>query len=408
MKNLFILAYTHRQLSVGDLGYLHISEENQQDRLNYLKQILQLEELMYLTTCNRVEFIFKTNQEVNDSFIISFLENLYPEIDDKVFKELCNQSECYQELNAIKHFLKVASSVDSMVIGEREIITQVRKAYNLCNSFGITGDSIRILIRYTIEMAKKIYTNTSISKKPVSVFSLAAELIEQNIPNKNPRIIIIGAGTTIKNMLRILSEKGYTNFQIFNRTLTKAKTLAEEYQAAAFPLENLVKVKNGFDILITCTGSEEPIITKKIYDKIVLDKSEDKIIVDLAIPQDIDSKIADKREVNYISMARLQELSKNNIKERTKEMVHAEKMIAEAAYEFRQISKQRDIELAMREVPNKVKEIKTNALEIVFSKEVSKLDSHSQETIEKILNYVEKKYISLPMKMAKDILLKKD
>ena len=408
MKNLFILAYTHRQLTVGDLGHLHISEENQQDRLRALKQVLQLEELMYLTTCNRVEFIFKTDHEVNDSFIISFLENLYPEIEDKVFKELCNQSECYQELNAIKHFLKVASSVDSMVIGEREIITQVRKAYNLCNSFGITGDSIRILIRYTIEMAKKIYTDTSISKKPVSVFSLAAELIEQKILIKNPTIIVIGAGTTIKNMLRILSEKGHTNFQIFNRTLSNAKILAKEYQASAFPLEDLVKVKNGFDILITCTGSEDPVITEEIYNKIVSDKSGDKIIVDLAIPQDTASKVADKREVQYISMAHLQELSKKNIKERTKEMVHAEKMISEAAFEFRQISKQRDIELAMREVPNKVKEIKTNALEKVFSKEVSKLDSHSQETIEKILNYVEKKYISLPMKMAKDILLKKD
>lgn len=405
MRNIHILAFTHRQLEVSQIGFLHIAVDNQCERLHNLKVNSSLDELLFLSTCNRVEYIFKTNQEVDEQFIKEFIINLYPDFSDEIVGLFCQNYEYYQEINAVKHLLKVASSVDSMIVGEREIITQVRKSFDACKEFGLTGDHIRLLIRFTIESAKRIYTETNISQRAVSVVSLAYQTLEnKNIPLE-ARFLVVGAGVTNTNMLRLLKERGFKNFVVFNRTVSKADKLASDVGGVAYPLSDLVNYKEGFDIIIACTGAEEAVITTDIYERLLQGDKSEKTVIDLAIPHDLDPAIPRKHVVEHISIDYLQNLSRKNIKERTKEIIYVEHIIAEAVLEFKKMTKQREVELAMRQVPEKVKEIKTAALEEVFAKELAQLDGKSKETVTKIIDYIEKKYISLPMKMAKDILL---
>src|SRR5690554_7776341 len=107
--------------------------------------------------------------------------------------------------------IKVTSSIDSMVVGEREIITQIRKSFDACRAYGITGDAIRLMIRHTIETAKRIYTETSIAQSPVSVVSLAYHTLRLKDIPLDARILIIGAGVTNTNMSRFLRKHGFTN-----------------------------------------------------------------------------------------------------------------------------------------------------------------------------------------------------
>ena len=405
LRNIHVLAFTHRQLEVSQIGLLHIGMDKQQERLSNLKVNSDLEELLFLSTCNRVEFIFKTEQEVDETFIQTFITNLYPDFPEETTALFCQNYEYYQEINAVKHLLKVASSVDSMVVGEREIITQVRKSFDSCRKFGLTGDSIRLLIRFTIESAKRIYTETNISQRAVSVVSLAYQTLEnKNIP-LDARVLVVGAGVTSTNMLRFLKEHGYVNFVVFNRSVEKADSLAADVGGRGFPLSELRNYKEGFDVIITCTGAEEAVITPEIYEQLLHGDTSEKTVIDLAIPHDLDPVIPNIHVVEHISIDYLQNLSRKNIKERTKEIIYVEHIIAEAVFEFKKMAKQRAVEVAMREVPEKVKEIKATALEQVFAKELAQLDGESKETVEKIIDYLEKKYISLPMKMAKDILL---
>ena len=407
MRDLHILAFTHRQLEVSQIGLLHIEADNQKERLKHLKSSSELDELMFLSTCNRVTFIFKTSKEIDQAFIERFITNLYPHFDDNTVQLFTNSYEYYLEINAVKHILKVASSVDSMIIGEREIITQVRSAFNLCKSFGITGDSIRLLMRYTIETAKRIYTETSIAQRPVSIVSLAYHTLKsKNIPLE-ARILVIGAGTTNTNMLRFLRKHGFKNFSIFNRTLEKATLLADEVKGKAYPLKDLKTFRQGFDVVITCTGSEEPIITPAIYKNLLQGDQSQKTVIDLAIPHDLDRSITQQFVVDHISIDYLQEISRKNLKKRTKEIIYVDQIIAESVLNYRSLCKQREVELAMKAIPEKVKEIKSTAMHHVFAKEMSNLDEQSKETVEKIIDYLEKKYISVPMKMAKEILLNK-
>lgn len=405
MRNIHVLAFTHRQLEASQIGLLHIAVDNQREKLHDLKQKSNLDELLFLSTCNRVEYIFKTAKEVDEDFIKTFINILYPDFSQETIELFCKNYEYYQEINAVKHLLKVASSVDSMVVGEREIITQVRKSFDLCKSFGLTGDNIRLLIRFIIESAKRIYTETNISYRAVSVVSLAYQTLQnKNIP-LDARFLVVGAGITNTNMLRFLKEHGFVNFVVFNRSVAKADKLAGDVGGVSYPLSGLGNYNKGFDVIITCTGAEESIITPEIYQRLLQGDTEEKTVIDLAIPHDLDPVIPRRHLVEHISIDYLQNLSRKNIKERTKEIIFVEHIIAEAVLEFKKMVKQREVELVMREVPEKVKEIKTMALEQVFAKELALLDEESKETVEKIIEYLEKKYISLPMKMAKDILL---
>lgn len=407
MKDIHILAFTHRQLEVSQIGHLHIEPDNQKDRLQCLKEKLALSELLFLSTCNRVEFIFCTNKEIDEEFIAQFIKALYPHFDEKLTKLFSSSYEYYFEINAVKHLLKVASSIDSMIVGEREIITQVRKAFDDCKAFGLTGDSIRLLIRFTIETAKRIYTETNIAQRPVSVVSLAYHTLKSKHIPLDARILVIGAGVTNANMLRFLKKHGFKNFTLFNRTLEKAVDLAKQVKGRAFALSTLHEYTEGFDVIITCTGAEEPVITLDLYRHLLQGEKTPKTVIDLAIPHDLEERIPKNFAVDHISVDYLQAVSRKNLKERTKEIIYVDKIIAEAVLTFRNMCKEREVEQAMRLVPEEIKTIKKNALDHVFAKDLDGLDKEARETLEKILCHFEKKYISVPMKMAKEILLNK-
>jgi glutamyl-tRNA reductase len=407
LNTIHILAFTHRNFSVNEVGLLHIEDANQKERLTALKHALELDEILFLSTCNRVEFIFITSHAVNPPFLTHFFHTLYPEFDTAQLAHFSNAALHFQGEDAIEHLLSVASSVDSMVVGEREIITQVRNAFEQCKAMGLTGDTIRIMIRHTIETAKRVYTETSIARKPVSVVSLAYhKLRDLNVP-LDSRILIIGAGVTNTNMSRFLRKHGFTNFHVFNRTFEKAERLASDLNGVAHPLADLKTYAGGFDVIITCTGSEHHILSPEVYANLLQGETSRKVVIDIAIPQDLSPEIVSQHKVIHISVEVLQKISNENLKERSKEIQHVEEIIAEARVEFRQIHHARSVEIAMRAVPNKVKEIRATAVNEVFRNELNAMDPNARETLEKVLGYMEKKYMSMPMLMAKEILLKK-
>lgn len=407
MEDFHILAFTHRQLEVSQVGWLHIAPDDQKNRLRSLKNMFEFEELMYISTCNRVEFIIRSSEAIDEERVGAIISYLFADFEESKVNLFAKNVEIYRGASAIEHLIKVTSSVDSMIIGEREIITQVRKAFQACKAYEITGDGIRLLIRFTIETAKKVYTETNIAQRPVSVVSLAYHTLKGKDVPLDARVLVVGAGVTNTNMSRFLKKHGFTNFAVFNRTLSKAQLLADQLNGKSFPLEDLGSYSKGFDVLITCTGADRSIIDKTIYTQLLQGDESSKIIIDLAIPNDIHEDVISHHVIDYISVDFLQKISSRNLEKRAREIIHVEEIIQEAVESYKSIFKEREVELAMRVVPEKVKQIKSKALEKVFAKELDALDDSSRETMERIIDYMEKKYISMPMKMAKEILLKK-
>ena len=406
LESFHIIAFTHRQLEVNQIGMLHIDESAQKLRLDIVKAALNISQLIFLSTCNRVEFMIHTKEKISDDFIERFILELYPEMNNEIKKLFIENNEFYSGEIAVNHLFSVASSIDSMVVGEREIITQVRNAYDLSKKYGLTGDFMRLLIKHTIETAKRVYTETSIATKPVSVVSLAYHKLKSHKLDLNARIIIIGAGMTNSNLSRFLKKHGFKNFTVFNRTLAKAELLAKELKGEAQPLSELQHFSQGFDVLLTCTGTDHHLIGLPLYKSLLHNETGHKVVIDLAIPQDLHPDIVDQHNVNYISVDVLQKESNENLKERSKEIQHVEDILVEALFSFNHLLKERSVEIAMRDVPKQVKEIKSNALNQVFKQEIESMDEYSKEVLEKVMGYMEKKYISGPMKLAKDILIK--
>jgi glutamyl-tRNA reductase len=408
LEHLNIAAFTHKNLEVTEIGMLHIEEQEQKERLSSLKSAFGFSELMFLSTCNRVEFTFCTDQIVSQSLLTAVFETLYPNFTKTQIETFSSSAELTSGIQAVNHILNVASSIDSMVIGEREIITQVRSAFERCRSNGLTGDLIRLAMRYTIETAKKVYTETSIAKKPVSVVSLAYHRLRDMNISLDARILIIGAGMTNTNMSRFLKKHGFTKFVVFNRTLSKAEKLAHDLHGQALPLSALDSYSEGFDVIISCTGADSHIITPEIYHNLLAGDEGRKVVIDIALPQDLDPQIIESHNVTHISVNVLQKISNENLKERSKEIAHVESIITASLEEFKQIHRIREVEIAMREVPEKVKEIRSIAVNEIFKKDIDMLDENSKDVLEKVLGYMEKKYMSVPMIMAKEILINKD
>ncbi|MFZ5552364.1 MAG: glutamyl-tRNA reductase [Bacteroidota bacterium] len=405
MKQFRVIAITHKKAGLDDIGLFHVEDSQVESRLKALKNNARLEELMYLSTCNRVEFYFVSDQEIDDDNLIEFFHAFNPGWGETQLLKAVKLSEYFEGDEAIRHIFSVASSLDSMVVGEREIITQVRTAYENSTKIGLTGDLIRLILKKTVEAAKEVYTETDIATKPVSVVSLAYRKLRDLTIHENSRILFIGAGQTNTNMARFLKKNAFKNFVVFNRSIANGLALANELKCEVKELKDIAKYKNGFDVIISCTASSEPVITTGVYEALLNGEAGTKIVVDLAIPNDFDPAVSQKHKVKVINISNLKDEAEKNLREREKEMKRCDSLIDKYMNEFREVYRIRQVELAMSEVPQKMKEIRETAVKTVFAKDIAQLDEPSREVLEKVMAYLEKKYISVPMKLAKEIII---
>lgn len=405
MEYLKVIAFTHHHIDLQSIGKLVICDQSLESRLENIRTQLPVSEIFYIGTCNRVEFVFLTKEKTNKEFVTKFLRVLDMGLPEEFLERFIDNVSVYENEEAFNHLLRTSCSLESLVVGEKEILAQIRKAYENCRDAGFTGDYMRMIMDRVVKTAKEVYTFTNISKNPVSVVSLAYRKLKELNMCGNSRILIIGAGETNQNIAKYLNKHKYSNFSIFNRTLSKAETLASELNGKAYTLEALEDFKEGFDVIITCTGSTKAIINEKLYTKLLNGDTGKKVIVDLAIPNDVTPDVIHNNPIHYIEVESLKEVARKNIQERYKELVHAEEIISNNIAEFFTVLKQRRIELAMQEVPRKIKEIKNTALNGVFADEISQMDENSREILERVMNYMEKKCISVPMIMAKEIMV---
>ncbi len=401
-----VIAFTHKNIALELVGKLHLASEEQTKLLKSLKLHFGFEELLFLSTCNRVELFIRCKSEINPVLIKEICLFVNPLLTNIEANTLSENAQIFYGDEGVNHILKVASSLDSLVVGEREIITQVRKAYDFCNMLGLTGDFMRLLTKQTIETAKEVYTKTDIAKNPVSVVSLAYRKLKQLGIKNDARILFIGSGETNTAMANYLQKHKFANFTVFNRTLANAQKLAKTLKGDAYDLNELATYDKGFDVLIICTASNKPLIDKNIYDNLIKNYQTKKIVIDLGLPANVHEEVVNENiKINYIDINSLKEQAEINLQLRKNEIIKCEQIIQAKTEQFNWLRRERKIELAFGEVPKQVRAIKDLALNEVFAKEINSLDHQSKEVLDKILSYVEKKYNAVAIKTAKEVLL---
>ena len=405
MNDLRVVAISHKNFPLETIGKFHISDDTRKEILSRVKDTCGMGEIMYLSTCNRVEFIFTLPHYVCPGVTAQMLTATGVELSEEELRTIAAKAERHNGVEAAEHLLHVAASLDSAIIGEREIITQLRKAYEECSAMNLTGDDLRLIIRQCIQTAKEVFTTTDLAKKPVSVVSIAWEQFRKHELPTDARILLIGAGQIIRNFTKFLSENGYTQLTFANRTLENALALTQTAGGKALELGELQSFTEGFDALISCTGSADVIVDEKLYVQLLQKEADTKLIIDLALPADVSENIIENFSTTYYGMEQIKQWATENIQFREQAIADCMPIILQGLREFEKVHKERQIEKAMVSIPETIKEIRNTALGSVFAKDLETLDDHSREVLEKIVNYMEKKYISIPMKMAKDVLL---
>jgi glutamyl-tRNA reductase len=398
-----IITFTHNQLDVSKLSQYQVATNDKitvDQRLKKITSDLGISEIMYLSTCNRVAYIFITKSELTFDYIKLFLSQVNPQLEATELDAIEDFVSVYEGQEAINHVFEVACSVDSLVVGESEIFHQFRTAYNQSLEANLTGDNLRLLEKITVQVAKKIYSKTRINEKPLSIASLAGQsIIAANI-DKNAKILLVGAGETNTLVGKFLSKNNYTHFEVFNRGEKNGAMLGKLLKCNHFALKELYK-PNDFKVLVVCTSSTTPIITDELYSVLVNDNREKKIIIDLSVPANTDIKVSSLPNVEYISIDNLRKLAENNLKFRRQEVVLAKSIITDSIKEFEDIYSQRQVELALADLPKELQLIKTKIKESVFKERLKDLNENERVLIDDILNYMESKAIAIPMKLAK-------
>lgn len=402
VEHLQILSLNFQHASIEDVGLLHVALENQPAVLTNWKIQLGLQGIVFLSTCNRVEFIMSDDKYFCMGRQAQLLQGF--DLGPEAFTRLMSAVRIYRGEQAMRHLMRVASSLESMVLGEREILTQVRQAFDLAMKHRLAGDRLRVTGRSVVETAKKVFTQTDVATQAVSVNSLGWQAFKSWGLPKDAPILMVGAGATNTAVGRFLSKAGHSNFRVVNRSLERARALADILGTAhAGTLDDLDSaLAAGPRAIVICTGSDQALL-KEEHAQILPGGPLN--VLDLGVPSDLDSGFRERPDTTVVDMTALKEVADQNLAIRATEVSKCESLLEAGLAEYLERLQAREVELALIELPNMIKAIRDTAMGDIFAEELEGLDAEAREVVERIVAYLEKKYVGLPMKLAKEAVL---
>ena len=301
------------------------------DALNELKHQNGVYEAAILSTCNRTEIYCNIDQGKNHA-LIDWLHN-YHGMKKDLLKPFLYE---HPDKNAVRHVLRVASGLDSMILGETQVLGQLKNAYQDAINAGCIGHQLNRLFQHSFHVAKEIRSNTAIGNHPVSIAYAAVKLAQQIFGDlQNKTALLIGAGEMIELSAQHLSKRGVKDMIFANRTLENAQPIAIKHNAEAITLKSLSENLHRADIVITSTAAPIPIIGKGLIETVLHQrKHQPMLLIDLAIPRDIEPEANQLEDVFLYTVDDLQQIANSNLEERLKEKVIAEKIIQISSVDF--------------------------------------------------------------------------
>ncbi len=281
-------------------------------------------EAAILSTCNRTEF-YCTTQSENPNILIDWIaQNKQLQA-----KELTPYFYSYADDATIRHIFRVACGLDSMILGEPQILGQMKTAYQAACDAGTMGKLLGKLFQHTFTAAKKVRTDTAIGSSPVSVAFAAVQLAQQIFDKLSEQTaLLIGAGETIELTARHLSQQGIGRIIIANRTFEKAHQLAEQFNGYAITLAEMPNHLAEADIVISSTASQLPILGKgRVESALKVRKRKPMFMVDLAVPRDIEAEVEQLDDVYLYTVDDLQHTIEQNMQSRREAAEQAEEII---------------------------------------------------------------------------------
>lgn len=328
---LLALGINHKTAPVAVREKVSFAPESMQVSLQGANGLGGIHEVVILSTCNRTEIYCAAEHNPEEELLRWLSQNHSVSMD-----ELRRCQYSHMDEDAVKHMMRVASGLDSLVLGEPQIFGQMKSSFAVAQEAGTIGPELGRLFRQTFSVAKQVRTDTAIGQNPVSVAFAAVSLAQRIFANlsKN-RALLIGAGETIDLVARHLVEAGVKEIVVANRTLARAQALAEQFGARAVLLSDIPDELPNADIIISSTASPLPILGKGAVERALKKrKHAPMFMVDIAVPRDIEQEVGDLSDVYLYTVDDLKDIIEDNVRARQDAARDAEEIILAGAADF--------------------------------------------------------------------------
>jgi glutamyl-tRNA reductase len=398
-----VVGCSHHTAAIEVRERLAFSPEQTCDALARLRDRFPGTESVLVSTCNRVEVYTAAEARVvcpTHHQIAGFLADFHGVDRTAVAEALIEHTG----EDAVRHLFMVASSLDSMVVGEAQILSQVKQAYELARTSDCAGPLTNSFFQSAIRVAKRVANETAINQRRVSIPSVAiadfASQIYERFDDK--KVLLIGAGETGEETLRYLISEGARDIVVVNRSVQRAEDLAARVAGTAQPWDDLLKLLVDADLVISTTAADQPIVTADKYQQIQHARHQRPLFVlDLAVPRDFEPAIGDLLGVYLYSIDDLQEACQANRRAREKEWPKAESIIEAETARFMAELHHRATGPTVRRLKAQADNVKADELKRLLNK-LGDVDDRTRDEIERSFDRLVNKLLHPPLESLRD------
>ena len=394
MNQIVIVGTSHHIAPIDFRERLSFSESQLTEAFRFLGENSDVRETTILSTCNRVEVYAATNGRDGGAVLSDFLSN-YHQIEPQQFDKF---TYTHQNLDAIRHLFNVVASLDSMVVGEPQILGQVKEAYDQSLSAGATGDILNRLFAKAISVGKRVRTETNIASGAVSISYAAVQLAKKIFPSlEDKTVAIIGAGEMSELTAQHLVANGVSKVIVANRTYERAVNIAEKFNGIPLSYDADLSFLVEADIVISSTNAPHYLIHRRLLAEIMKKrKHRYMFLIDIAVPRDIDPEVSKVDNAFLYNIDDLEAVVASNLKDRQQEAGIAEQIVKEESAKFQSQLQVFEVNPTIKALHQRFGQVASKELSVCLDK--AKLSPKQQKTVEAMTQSIVKKLLHQPTK----------
>lgn len=397
MSELFVVGISWRTAPVAVREKLAFREEEIPDTLRAMRGLLEVGEALLVSTCNRVE-VYGVAKPGHDA--TSTVRRFLAEQRGQKPNDIADKIYDHRGADAIRHLFRVSSALDSLVLGEAQILGQLKEAYSVAGKSGTSGPVLGRALERAFGVAKRVRTETAIARGAANVSTVAVDLAHRvfgDLAGKS--VLVVGAGKMSRLAARHLYANGAKHIVVTNRSPQKAEALADEIDGIAKPWDQLVDLLAEADVVISSTGAREPILTKALFKKVTKARRYRQIVViDIAVPRDAEPAIGDMENVFLYDIDDLEKVVASNLAERAKAGEQALKIVEHEAGQFEHWLRSQGVVPTIRALREKFAAIADGEVQKALDQLARKEHSRDQqrEVIQRVVQLVVNKLLHQP------------
>ncbi len=394
--NLHLIGINHNSAPVEIRERLAIPEARLPEACQRLARYPGIQEALIISTCNRVELLAATPGATADlrGFVRDYFHVNAAEFEPHLYE--------FRERAAIRHLFRVACSLDSMVVGEPQILGQVKEAYAVARGVGAVQGNLDPLISRAFAVAKKVRTETAVGSSSVSIASVAVELAKKIFGSlRGKSVYLVGAGKMTELAARHLLAHGAGTIFVANRTYDRAVQIAQKFNGTAMRFEDLYDTADRADIIISSTGAPHTIFRREHGEKFLAKrKNRPMFFIDIAVPRDVDPELNKLDGIFVYDIDDLQQAVAAHVADRRKEAEHAEQIVETEVDRYLQRLQTLDVVPVIVSLQDQFETIRQAEIDRVRGR-LGKLSSDQEQALEALTNGIVNKILHMPISTLK-------